>query len=134
MLATDLNTVDLISAFPGLEVAFPLTSEHGTAAIGTVWINLEPGGEVPIHTDSAEELLVVLEGEVEAMVDHETGTLGERQMAIVPALAPHGLRNVSDRPARILGVFTSSTVVSVFDGEMFVLGAPLPLRLPLATA
>jgi len=134
MLATDLNTIDLIPAFPGLEIAFPLTSAEGTAAIGTVWINLAPGGEVPVHTDSAEELLVVIEGEVEATVDGETGSLSERQVAIVPPLAPHALRNVSDRPARILGVFTSSTVVSVFDGEVFVLGAPMPLRMPLATA
>jgi quercetin dioxygenase-like cupin family protein len=141
MLTANLESVQTFPAFPDVAVGFPLSSNEGTAAIATVWIELAPGGEVASHTDSAEELLVVIEGEIEATVDGETGTLGERQLAIVPPLAPHGLRNVSDRPARVLGVFASSTVVSLFNGTLgpdgasvAVIGAPMPVLLPLATA
>lgn len=56
----------------------------------------------------------------------------------MPALAPHGLRNVTDRPARVLGVFASATNVAVFsephgpDGlQVFVIGAPAPIVVPL---
>jgi quercetin dioxygenase-like cupin family protein len=97
-----------------------------------------PGGALPEHTDSAEELLLVLEGEVEASVGDEQATLRSSEVAIVPALTPHGLRNLSDRPARVLGVFASATNVAVFtephgpDGlRVFVIGAPLPLAAPL---
>lgn len=141
MLGVDLNSVDLIENFEGLRVAFPLTSAEGTSALATVWMEVAPGGALPEHTDSAEEILLVVDGEVEAFVGDETKTLHARELAVVPALAPHGLRNVTDRPANVLGVFAGSTNVAVFtdpigpDGlRVFVVGAPLPLASPLGEA
>jgi quercetin dioxygenase-like cupin family protein len=138
MQTVDLDTTDCFSPGPGLSVAFPLHSATGAADSAIVWINLEPGAELPEHQDSAEELLLVIEGEVHATVDGETGVLGERQLALVPAMAPHGIRNDGDRPARLLGFFSASTVVSTFpepmgpDGvQVFVTGAPVPIALPL---
>lgn len=134
MLTVDLDTVELPERGPGIRVAFPITSADGTAAIATVWIELDPGGVLAEHTDSAEELLFVVEGEVEASVGDERCSVRAGQLAVVPSLVPHGLRNLSDRRARILGVFASATNVAVFtepkgpDGErVFVIGAPLPL-------
>ena len=134
MLTVDLDAVDLPERGPGLRAAFPITSAEGAAAIATVWMELEPGGVLPEHTDSAEELLFVVEGEVEAYVEAERRAVRAGELAVVPSLAPHGLRNLSDRRARILGVFASATNVAVFtepmgpDGErVFVVGAPLPL-------
>ena len=54
-------------------------------------------------------------------------------------MAPHGLRNVGDDVLRVLGTFSSSTVVSTFerpfDGDgpqqVYVIGAPVPVALPL---
>jgi quercetin dioxygenase-like cupin family protein len=141
MLGVDLNSVDLNEHFKGLHVAFPVTSAEGTSALATVWMKVAPGGVLPEHTDSAEEILFVVDGEVEASVGDETQTLHARELAVVPALAPHGLRNVTDRPAHVLGVFASSTNVAVFtephgpDGlRVFVIGAPLPLASPLEEA
>jgi quercetin dioxygenase-like cupin family protein len=134
MLTVDLDAVELPEQGPGLRAAFPITSAEGAAAIGTVWMELEPGGVLPEHTDSAEELLFVVEGEVDASVGAERRTVRAGELAVVPSLAPHGLRNLTDRRARILGVFASATNVAVFtepmgpDGErVFVVGAPLPL-------
>jgi quercetin dioxygenase-like cupin family protein len=131
VLTVDLNTVDLPERGSGLRAAFPITSAEGAAAIATVWMELEPGGVLPEHTDSAEELLFVVEGEVEASVGAERRTVRAGDLAVVPSLAPHGLRNL---PTRILGVFASATNVAVFsepmgpDGErVFVVGAPLSL-------
>jgi quercetin dioxygenase-like cupin family protein len=134
VLTVDLDTVDLPERGPGLRVAFPITSAEGAAAIATVWMELEPGGVLAEHTDSAEELLFVVEGEVEASVGEERGVMRAGELAVVPSLVPHGLRNLSDRRARILGVFASATNIAVFtepkgpDGErIFVIGAPIPL-------
>jgi quercetin dioxygenase-like cupin family protein len=134
MLTVDLNAVELPERGSGLRAAFPISSAEGAAALAIVWIELVPGGTLNEHTDSAEELLFVVEGEVEASVGSEQGTLRAGEAAVVPALVPHGLRNVSGETARVLGVFASSTNIAVFTepngpaGEqVFVIGAPMPL-------
>jgi quercetin dioxygenase-like cupin family protein len=141
MLGIDLNSVELVEHFEGLRAAFPLTSAQGTGAAATVWMELAPGGALPEHTDSAEEVLFVVDGEVEASIGDEREVLSSREVAVVPALVPHGLRNVSDRPARVFGFFASATNVAVFTGahgpdglRVFVIGAPLPLAVPLEEA
>jgi quercetin dioxygenase-like cupin family protein len=138
MLGVDLDSVELIERFEGLRVAFPVSSAEGTAAAATVWMELAPGAALPEHTDSAEELLLVVDGEVEASVGDERATLRAMELAVVPALVPHGLQNVSDRPAKILGFFASAANLTIFTEpqgpdrmRMFVVGAPVPLTAPL---
>ncbi|MBD0330205.1 MAG: cupin domain-containing protein, partial [Thermoleophilia bacterium] len=137
VLTVDLNTVELQeNPMPGgsIRVEFPLSSALGTAASAAVLFELEPGNALATHTDSSEELLLVLGGEGEAHVGGETGRLREGQLAVVPPLAPHGIRNVGDTTLRVLGFFAGSTVVSVFDDRLgpegervFVTGAPTPV-------
>ena len=141
MLTVDLNALELPDRGPGLRAAFPISSAEGTSGLAIVWIELVPGGRLSEHTDSAEELLFVVEGEVEASVGSEQGTLHAGEVAVVPALVPHGLRNDSGETARVLGVFAGSTNVAVFtephgpNGEqVFVVGAPLPLMSALEEA
>ena len=141
MLTVDLNAVELPDRGPGLRAAFPISSAEGTSAVAIVWMELVPGGMLSEHTDSAEELLFVVEGEVEASVGSEQGTLRAGEAAVAPALVPHGLRNMSGETARVLGVFASSTNIAVFtephgpNGEqVFVIGAPMPLMSTLEQA
>ncbi len=75
---------------------------------------LEPGGSIPPHTDSAEEVVLVLEGTVEACVGDERGTLKAGGMVLIPALAPHSIRNVAGEPAHMLGFFAGAEVISTF--------------------
>jgi quercetin dioxygenase-like cupin family protein len=137
-MSVDLTQIELNEVFPGLHVAFPISSDTGTAATATVYFEVEPGAELPEHRDSAEELLVALEGSVEAYVGDTQIELAEGQVAVVPAMAPHGVRNTGDRRARILGFFGGSTVVSTFTTpqepggwQVGVIGAPMPMLAPL---
>jgi quercetin dioxygenase-like cupin family protein len=82
-----------------------------------------PGGTLPIHTDSAEETLLVLRGEAEATTGDEQAGVSAGQAAVVPASVPHGLRNTGDEPLRVLGFFAGPTVRSVFE-EPPAPGAP----------
>jgi len=141
MQVVDLKTVEIAPVGHGLSVAFPVHSATGTAASSTVWINLEPGGEVPEHADSSEEVLYVVEGAVEGTIAGETGILRAGALAVVPPMALHSLRNVGDSYARVLGFFAGSTTVSTFtepmgpnDAQVFVIGAPLQLAVPLEEA
>ena len=139
MITIDLDDFELVPTAPGRRVAFPLHSASGTASTATVLFELDPGAELGVHTDSAEELLLVVQGTAEARIGDEVGRLEQHQVALVPPMAPHGLRNVGDDVLRVLGTFSSSTVVSTFeepfvpDGpQVFVIGAPVPLAAPLA--
>ncbi len=121
-----------------IRVGFPLHSALGTASTAAVLFELEPGNELATHTDSPEEVLLVLAGEGEAHVDGERGRLRAGQLAIVPAMASHGIRNVGDTTLRVLGFFSSSTVVTTFEqplgpnGERVVVaGAATPIAAPL---
>lgn len=138
MQVVELNTVETQPVGEGLEVAFPVHSGTGAAASATVWMEIAPGGNVGEHTDSAEELLYVVRGEVEASVGDENGILRAGDLALVPAMAPHSLRNVGLEDARVLGFFASSTNVATFaqphgplGARVFVIGGPMPIGLPL---
>jgi quercetin dioxygenase-like cupin family protein len=141
MLKIDLDDFELAPTGPGFRVSFPLHSATGTASTATVLFELDPGAELPVHTDSAEELLVVVQGTAEARVGDEVGRLAKHEVALVPPMAPHGLRNIGDDVLRVFGTFSSSTVVSTFerpfepDGpQVFVIGSPIPLAARLEEA
>lgn len=138
MQVVDLNTVQSMPIDERLSVAFPVHSATGCAASSTVWMEIAPGGAVAEHTDSAEELLYIVCGEVEAAVGEESGTLRAGDLAVVPAMAPHALRNLGDNEARVLGFFAGSTNVATFTEphgpagpRVFVIGGPMPIALPL---
>jgi quercetin dioxygenase-like cupin family protein len=138
MYTFDMDDFELVPTAPGLRVSFPLHSATGTASTATVLFELDPGAELYVHTDSAEELLIIVQGTAEARVGDELGRLEKHQVALVPPMAPHGLRNIGDDVLRVFGTFSASTVVSVFEQPfepggtlLFVIGAPTPLALPL---
>lgn len=91
------------------------------------------------HTDSAEELIYVVEGEGDATVGADRGRLSAGDAAVVPANTPHDIRNVGEGPLRVLGFFAGSAVVHVFAEapaagapQVFVTGGPMPIAASLA--
>ncbi len=54
-----------------VDAAWPVYWETGARSTAVVYVALEPGMRLPEHTDSAEELLVVLEGAIEATIGDE---------------------------------------------------------------
>ena len=141
MITFDLDDFELAPTGPGLRVSFPVHSATGTASTATVLFELDPGAELPVHTDSAEELLVVVQGTGEARVGDEVGVISKHEVALVPPMAPHGLRNLGDDVLRVFGTFSASTVVSTFERpfepggpQVLVIGAPVPVAAHLEEA
>lgn len=145
MQAVDLRDIELMEVESALDpsrrvrVAFPISSATGTAASACVYFELEPGAHVGVHTDSAEEFLIVLEGTGEGLLGDETARVEAGQVVVVPAMARHDMTNVGDGPLRVLGTFAGSTVVATFEEpvapggpQVFVIGGPMPIGLPLA--
>ena len=98
----------------GCRVAFPIYAATGAAASGVVYFEVAPGGRLGRHTDSAEEVILVLAGEAEAEVDGERGRLGPGGLALIPAMAPHDVRNVGAEPLRVVGFFAGAALVHRF--------------------
>lgn len=114
-----------------IDADWPLYRDRGAASTAVVYFELEPGMHLGRHTDSAEELLVVLEGEIEAVVDGERKRVAAGGIALVPSMVPHDVNSVGEVPAKVLGVFSSNTVVSTFDegfapDNLRVVGTPMP--------
>jgi quercetin dioxygenase-like cupin family protein len=114
-----------------VRAAWPVHRETGARSTAAVYFELDPGMHLGTHTDSAEEVLVVLDGEVEVIVGEERGVVRAGGLAVVPAEVPHDVRGRGATTARVAGVFSASTIVSVFDAEWApyatrVLGTPPP--------
>jgi quercetin dioxygenase-like cupin family protein len=105
-----------------VRAAFPLHRETGAASTAVVYFELEPGMHLGSHVDSAEEVLVVLEGEVEATVGGRRARVGAGGIVLIPSMVPHDVANVGGVTARVAGVFSANTTVSVFEQPFSVMG------------
>lgn len=95
---------------------FPMLGAHGTQNSATVYFELAPGDHLGRHTDSAEELLLILEGEVEVTVGDVKGSASPGTIALVPEMVPHDIRNTGSSPAKVIGFFGgANNIVATFD-------------------
>lgn len=135
MIAERIDQLELVEVWyendptMRLRVNFPFFLGTGTKSTAVVYFEIDPGFRLGTHTDSAEEILLILEGEAEVSLGDERGRLSAGEMALVPAMVPHGLRNAGDETVRVVGFFSSNVIVSTFDQPMMpfgqrVLGTP----------
>jgi quercetin dioxygenase-like cupin family protein len=126
VITVDLTNQELNEArsYSGMRVraAFPFSAAVGTEATAVVYFEVEPGDHLGRHTDSVEELLLVLDGEGVAVVGDERAEIRPGTMALVPALAPHEVHATGDRPLRVVGFFAGAEVEHVFDEPVEPMG------------
>lgn len=131
MQTVDTRTMDLMEGwFDGDDTVhfranFALYAGNGTEDSAAVVIELAPGDALGEHTDSPEEILLVMEGDVEFQINDERRLAKPGTVGVVPAMAPHAIRNVGDRTARIIGFFPRPRVVSTFVEPIQPLGQDL---------
>lgn len=121
MITVDLNNLELTELWgkdqPNIHnrSTFPLGGPLGTENSAMVYFELDPGDSLGRHTDSVEEVLIILEGNVEVSVGEEKGELSRAEAAVVPTMVPHDLRNIGDETARVIGFFGAPSWVASFD-------------------
>lgn len=101
---------------------FALHGGNGARSSSVVVIELEPGEALGEHADSPEEVLLVTNGEVGFTVGNMSTRASPGQIAVVPPMVPHSMRNLGRTTARIVGFFPSPTVVSAFVEPVQPLG------------
>jgi quercetin dioxygenase-like cupin family protein len=97
---------------------FPVNRLSGAETSAIVHYELEPGERLGRHTDSVEEVLYFVAGTAQAEVDGEYGRVSAGDIAVIPALAPHGVVNVGEETLKIVGFFGAPEVTSVFEREL----------------
>ena len=106
-----------------VRVAFPINKWAGSRDSAVVYFEVKPGHQLARHTDSAEEILYVVAGEAEAEVGDQRGRLAAGDLAVVPAMVPHGLRNIGTETVKVVGFFSEAEVISTFAEPVQPFGA-----------
>jgi quercetin dioxygenase-like cupin family protein len=143
MRTANLNTLTLLEGWyesnptTRQKAAFPFYKATGAESLSVVYFEIEPGNNLGEHTDSAEEVIIILEGSAEANVGDERGLLSKGEMALIPAMTPHDIRNVGSDSLKVVGFFPSSSITSTFSEPIMplqqkVVGTPpIESSLPL---
>ena len=72
-----------------------------------VVMTLEPGEEIGEEShDDADQILLFVEGEGEAVLDGATSPVAAQQLVLVAAGTRHNFRNTGPRPLRLVSVYT----------------------------
>ena len=106
-----------------VRVTFPLNKWAGSADSAAVYFEIEPGNRLAEHTDSAEEILYVVAGDAEAQLGDERGRLTAGDLAVIPAMVPHGVVNVGSETVKVVGFFSESEIISTFNESVQPFGA-----------
>jgi len=102
--------------------AFPINRYTGAKDTAVVYFEVKPGEYLPTHTDSAEEILYIVAGEGEAHAGDERGRVRAGDLAVIPAMVPHGIANTGAETLKVVGFFCESEIVSTFDEPLQPLG------------
>jgi quercetin dioxygenase-like cupin family protein len=137
IITAKLNELELMDGWAEndpsmrMRVDFPIYGVTGAKSSATVYFEVEYRQHCGRHIDSAEEIVLILEGEAEAVVGEERGRLSVGEIALVPEMVPHDVYNVGKGTLKVLGFFAAPMVVSTFDEPVMpinqrVVGTPPP--------
>ena len=141
MLTANTTTLNLVDCWldsdpdrARVQVNFPLNKAAGTGGGAVVYFEVQPGEYLARHTDSPEEILYIVAGTAEAEVGDERGVVTAGDLAVVPAMVPHGLRNVGEETVKVVGFFCEPEVTSTFAEPMQPIGERVLEQAPVPAA
>jgi quercetin dioxygenase-like cupin family protein len=90
----------------------------GASSSGSSLLEVDPGYRLPRHTDSAEEIVVVLAGSAEVEVGGERCTASAGGLVLVPKCVPHEVRNAGGDILRFAAVYAEPDVVTTYERDV----------------
>lgn len=104
-------------------VKLAVSQASGAQACSLVYFELDHGCRLPRHTDSVEEVLVLLEGAAISRIEDRELELAAPCAVTIPAMAVHELRNAGSCVLRAVGFFATPSPVSVFEEPVMPAGS-----------
>ena len=110
MLTASTPDLDLIevprrATRAGAVAPFPINCFTGASTPPSSTSRSSPATTCRTHTDSAEEILYIVAGEGEAG-RRRAQPLRAGDLAVIPAMVPHGVVNTGDEPLKVVGFFS----------------------------
>lgn len=111
---------------PGVRTELRAGASLGSEHFCVFEQEIEPGKGAPLHRHpGVSELLYVLRGTVEFVVDQEPHMLEAGESFLVEPSAPHSFSNVGRGSARLLAVLSDPEAPAIYDAEpdvVYVIG------------
>jgi len=129
MNTIELQKLDLVEAWSKanpterVRFTFAINGETGQQQCSVAYAELDAGGAIPRHSDSATEVILVAEGTVEIESDGQVGTYGPGTLLAIPPHAKHRTENSGDSTARLVLYFDSASNVVTFDDPLMPMDA-----------
>ena len=79
-------------------------------------VRTPPGGSVELHTHPYSETFVLLDGSGRWTAGETVVELEPDHVLVVPALTPHGFRNIGEKPLLVVSVHESGVLDQTFLG------------------
>ena len=103
------------SAPHGTQTTTLVGKDNGGKNLTVVNAGIDPGAGRALHSQpDYEEATLVVEGHIEAVLEGETRILGPGDLLLAPAGAKHTITNQSDKPAKVLAIYPTTTAERVF--------------------
>jgi quercetin dioxygenase-like cupin family protein len=84
-----VNDIDSVEFVPGLEFR-PVLGDNVMAN----FVTFAPHTVAPMHVHEEEQVVIVLEGELEFVIDGETKVMRPGDVAVIPSWVPHGAQTL----------------------------------------
>ncbi len=104
----DKNDVPMEELSPGTHRWALVDGSKGSESTSVGDVVVGPGARVATHIHPTEEAMVILEGELEAILGDEVVTVREGQTVLAPPGVKHGFVNRSDANARVMAIFPTA--------------------------
>lgn len=108
--------------FPGIVHQTIASKKQGANSL-EIWRQMiAPNAETPVHKHECEEVVIVLQGSGQAIMDGKVIDFAANSTLIIAPGTVHQIINTGDQEMQILGCFNSSPVQAyTIDGEKIVL-------------
>jgi quercetin dioxygenase-like cupin family protein len=103
-------------------VIYPVSEKEGARASTVAYYIIEPGKHSGLHSDSAEEIVFVAEGEGEVFVIGSTRRLEAGQFLVFPAGTDHDVYAQGPSALRLMSFFPAPEVEATFQQVIYPMG------------
>lgn len=95
-------------------LAMPISAASGSPNT-VVYLEVDPGRRIPLHTHNADEVFVVLGGQGVVTAGDDRQEAAQGALVVAPAFVRHGWENTGTETLKLVGFLGANVLISEFD-------------------